>query len=57
MEAKDSVAFLLRWAADNVLDEKVKDVLLRIFDTPISPELLPPDNEGKAKDRGGNWTL
>ena len=44
---KTLVAFLLRWAADNVLDEKVKDVLLRILDTPISPELLPPDNKEK----------
>lgn len=48
---KTLVAFLLRWAADNVLDEKVKDVLLRILDTPISPELLPPDNEGKIKQK------
>lgn len=48
---KTLVAFLLRWAADNVLDERVKDVLLRILDTPISPELLPPDNEGKIKQK------
>lgn len=48
---KTLVAFLLRWAADNVLDERVKDVLLRILNTPISPELLPPDDKGKIKQK------
>jgi len=36
------VSFLVRWVADNMLESKAKEVLYRILDTPISPELLPP---------------
>ena len=42
---------LIRWIIEAVADEEAfapaKDVLLDILDTPISPELLPPDAEGK----------
>ena len=42
---------LIRWIIEAVADEEAfapaKDVLMDILDTPISPELLPPDAEGK----------
>ena len=42
---------LIRWIIEAVADQEAfvsaKDVLLDILDTPISPELLPPDAEGK----------
>jgi len=42
---------LIRWIIEAVADEETfapaKDVLMDILDTPISPELLPPDAEGK----------
>ena len=44
---KTLVRFLVRWAADHVLNEEARAVLYRILDTPISPELLPPDQEGR----------
>ena len=42
---------LIRWIIEAVADEEVfassRDVLMDILDTPISPELLPPDAQGK----------
>lgn len=42
---------LVRWMIDSVIEcsifPKSTTVLLDILDTPISPELLPPDSEGK----------
>lgn len=48
---KTLVKYLIQWAADNVVDERTKDVLGRILDTPISPELLPPDENGEIKQK------
>lgn len=44
---KTLVKFLVKWAADNIFDARVSKILHQIIDTPISPELLPPDKEGK----------
>jgi NAD+ synthase (glutamine-hydrolysing) len=38
----------VKWAAENKF-EAVKDILMDIVDTPISPELLPADENGKIK--------
>ena len=42
---------LIRWIIEAVAEEDVfaasRDVLMDILDTPISPELLPPDAQGK----------
>lgn len=42
---------LIRWMIDSIAEtpefEAARAVLLDILDTPISPELLPPDAEGK----------
>ncbi len=43
---KTLVQFLVRHAALSCSDSACRDVLLRIADTPISPELLPPDASG-----------
>ena len=46
---------LIRWIVEAVVEELVfapaKDVLMDILDTPISPELLPPDAEGKISQQ------
>lgn len=39
---KTLVRFLIQWVAENVVECKTQDVLFKILDTPISPELLPP---------------
>ena len=48
---KTLVKYLVRWAADHVTEEKTAEVLLRILDTPITPELLPPDASGKIQQK------
>lgn len=58
---KTLVKYLVDWVAHNVVESNTKDVLKRILDTPISPELLPPDNKGdinqKTEDIVGPYEL
>ena len=42
---KTLVRYLVRWVADTS-EESKKEVIYDILDTPISPELLPPDEAG-----------
>ena len=46
---------LIRWIIEAVAEQPsfavAKDVLMDILDTPISPELLPPDAEGKISQQ------
>jgi NAD+ synthase (glutamine-hydrolysing) len=46
---KTLVRFLVKHAAMTHWDGKPRELLLRIADTPISPELLPPDKEGNIR--------
>ncbi|AEV67928.1 NAD(+) synthase [Acetivibrio clariflavus] len=48
---KTLVKHLVRWVAENMVDKNVRDILFRILDTPISPELLPPSAEGEIKQK------
>ncbi|PKM87913.1 MAG: NAD(+) synthase [Firmicutes bacterium HGW-Firmicutes-12] len=48
---KTLVRFLVEWAADNIFSDSTRNVLHRISNTPISPELLPPDKEGNIKQK------
>lgn len=42
---KTLVRYLVKWVAD-ISDKNKKEVIYDILDTPISPELLPPDETG-----------
>ncbi len=46
---KTLVRFLVRFAADHYFDGKLREVLHRIADTPISPELMPPAQDGSLR--------
>lgn len=48
---KTLMQHLVRWFAHNKADEKLKETLLDIVDTPISPELTPADNDGNIKQK------
>ena len=50
---KTLVRTLVRWAADNKFDSTgdIHRTLLDIVDTPISPELLPADKDGKIAQK------
>lgn len=43
---KTLIRYLVKWIANNEIDEQSKSTLLDILDTPVSPELLPPDSKG-----------
>jgi NAD+ synthase (glutamine-hydrolysing) len=43
---KTLLKYVVRYYADHIGSEEVKKVLYDILDTPISPELLPPDEAG-----------
>ena len=46
---KTLVKYLVKWYADNKTTGKMQKTLLDICDTPVSPELLPPDKEGNIR--------
>jgi NAD+ synthase (glutamine-hydrolysing) len=46
---KTLVKFLVEWAARNEFTGEARDTLLRIVATVISPELLPRDRDGRAR--------
>ena len=58
---KTLVKHLVKWVADNHTDKNSKQILHKIIDTPISPELLPPDEVGqiaqKTEDIVGPYEL
>ncbi len=50
---KTLMQHLVRYVADNSA-ENVAKILYRVLDTPISPELLPPDKNGKMEQKTEN---
>ncbi len=44
---KTLVKHLVKWVADSIIDEPSQATLLDIVDTPISPELIPADENGQ----------
>ena len=60
---KTLISFLIRWTAEVIYgrEPEVKSVLLDVLDTEISPELLPPDKDGKivqrSQDKVGPYEL
>ncbi|EJX02175.1 glutamine-dependent NAD+ synthetase [gut metagenome] len=58
---KTLVQDLVRWVAENDMDNESKRTLLDIVDTPISPELIPADENGniqqKTEDLVGPYEL
>lgn len=58
---KTLVKHLVTWVANNEMDESTRTILLDIVDTPISPELIPADEDGnitqKTEDLVGPYEL
>ena len=48
---KTLVRYLVKWVADINELKNQKEVIYDILDTPISPELLPPDEKGQIKQK------
>ena len=58
---KTLVRHLVAWVAEHTKDESTRQTLLDIVDTPISPELMPADEQGniaqKTEDLVGPYEL
>jgi len=58
---KTLVRHLVNWVAERTKDESTRQTLLDIVDTPISPELIPADEQGnitqKTEDLVGPYEL
>ena len=48
---KTLVRFIIQWYADFEADDVIRKILHDIIDTPISPELLPPSENGEIAQR------
>ena len=48
---KTLVRYLVKYVAENEMEEKTSDILLDILDTPVSPELLPKDEKGEIAQK------
>lgn len=48
---KTLVKYLVSWVALNGIDYESRNTLLDIVDTPISPELIPADEQGNIKQK------
>lgn len=58
---KTLVKYLVKWVAENEVEYNIKEILLDIADTPISPELTPANENGdinqKTEDLVGPYEL
>lgn len=48
---KTLVQYLVRWYAEKQTDEATRIVLFDVLDTPISPELIPADEQGNIRQK------
>lgn len=48
---KTLMKFLVQWVGNNIVDDTTREVLDSILETPITPELLPPDNSGEINQK------
>lgn len=48
---KTLIRHLVCWAAENIFKHQAGEILARIVETPISPELLPLDGKGKITQK------
>jgi NAD+ synthase (glutamine-hydrolysing) len=51
---KTLVKYLVKWIADTTKDKSRRDTIYDILETPISPELLPPDKNGNIVQKTEN---
>lgn len=58
---KTLVKYMVRYAAENLYADELRQILLDVVDTPVSPELLPTNEEGeiaqKTEDKVGPYEL
>ena len=48
---KTLIKYIIQWVSENNENEQCKKVINDILNTPISPELLPPDKNGNIEQK------
>lgn len=48
---KTLIRHIIKWVAGSEFESDIKSVLMDVLDTPVSPELLPPDKDGKIAQK------
>ena len=48
---KTLIRYLVKWVADQSAETEIRKILTDVLDTPVSPELLPPDEHGKIAQK------
>lgn len=48
---KTLIKYVVRWIAEYEFKDSIREVLLDVVNTPVSPELLPPDVNGKIAQK------
>jgi NAD+ synthase (glutamine-hydrolysing) len=48
---KTLIRYVVKWVSENQFSGETRKILMDILDTPVSPELLPPDSEGKIAQK------
>ncbi|MCU9614403.1 NAD(+) synthase [Caldibacillus lycopersici] len=48
---KTLVRYLVEWYATTTKNEKIATALMDVYHTPVSPELLPPDEQGNIQQK------
>ena len=48
---KTLIRYLVKWVADQSAETNIQHILYDVLDTPVSPELLPPDEHGKIAQK------
>ena len=48
---KTLIRYLVKWVADQSAETEIRKILTDVLDTPVSPELLPPDENGKIAQK------
>ena len=58
---KTLVRHMVRYAAENIFGDRLREILIDVIDTPVSPELLPTDEDGNiaqiTEDKVGPYEL
>ena len=58
---KTLVRHMVRYAAENIFGDRLREILMDVIDTPVSPELLPTDEDGNiaqiTEDKVGPYEL
>lgn len=48
---KTLIKYVVEWIAEYEFKDSIRDILLDVVNTPVSPELLPPDENGKIAQK------